>query len=586
MLIFLLAYIGGILTIFSPCVLPVLPFIFARSEQSFKSSGLPILIGMALTFTLLASFAAVGGAWLVQVNQYGRYAAMVLLLLFGIALIFPVVSNRLMRPLVALGERLQQRADADQQNKVKSSLLLGVAVGFLWAPCAGPILGLVLAGAALQGANLYSALLLLTFAASAATSLSMALLAGKRVYTLMKRNLSAEEWLRRILGIAVVVGVVAIALGWDTRFLSQFSFLNTAKIEQKLIEGANQSAQPSFAMQSAARQAPTLPEANHWINSTPLSNESLRGKVILVDFWTYSCINCLRTLPYLKAWDEKYRKQGLIIIGVHTPEFAFEKEIRNVEQATRELGIHYPVAIDNQYAIWKAYQNRYWPAHYLIDAQGRIRHQHFGEGAYQETEQMIQTLLKETHQDLTFNNELVNVKGVGTTAATSTKRQQQSPETYLGYARQKNMASPEALQQNTSAKYSAPTTLALHHWALQGNWKISSESATSQSAGGAIAYRFQGRDLHLVLGSHNDKLNKPIRFKVTLDGKVPGTNHGTDIDAQGYGEIKGQRLYQLVRQKSNPSTDTKTKTGTENQHHLFNIEFLDPGAEAFAFTFG
>lgn len=582
MLIFLLAYIGGILTIFSPCVLPVLPFIFARSEQSFKSSGLPILVGMALTFTLLASFAAVGGAWLVQVNQYGRYAAMVLLLLFGIALIFPVVSNRLMRPLVAFGERLQQHADADQQNNVKSSLLLGVAVGFLWAPCAGPILGLVLAGAALQGANLYSALLLLTFAAGAATSLSLALLAGKRVYTLMKRNLGAEEWLRRILGIAVVIGVVAIALGWDTRFLSQFSFLNTAKIEQKLIEGTNQSSiQPAAHAVSAARQAPVLPEANHWINSAPLSNASLRGKVVLVDFWTYSCINCLRTLPYLKAWDEKYRSQGLVIIGVHTPEFAFEKEIRNVEQATRDLGIRYPVAIDNQYAIWKAYQNRYWPAHYLIDAQGRIRHQHSGEGAYQETEQMIQTLLKEANQGLTFNNELVNVSGVGTTAATSTKTRQQSPETYLGYARQKNLASPEAVQQDASAKYSAPTTLEPHHWALQGKWKISNESATLQSAGGAIAYRFQGRDLHLVLGSDN---SKPIRFKVTLDGKPPGINHGTDIDAQGYGEIKGQRLYQLVRQKT--ETEIGTGNGNDNQSHLFQIEFLEPGAEAFAFTFG
>ena len=233
MLIFFLAYLGGLLTIFSPCVLPVLPFIFARSDQSFRRSGLPILLGMAATFTLLASFAAVGGAWLVEVNQYGRYAAMLLLLLLGMALISPALSDRMMRPFVSLGGRLQQRAD--QQNSVKGSLLLGVAVGFLWAPCAGPILGLVLAGAALNGANLYSALLLLVFAAGAATSLGLALLAGGRMFSLMKRGLGAEEWVRRGLGVAVVAGVVVIALGWDTRFLSQFGFLSTASTEQKLI---------------------------------------------------------------------------------------------------------------------------------------------------------------------------------------------------------------------------------------------------------------------------------------------------------------------------------------------------------------
>ncbi len=408
MLIFLLAYVGGVLTIFSPCVLPVLPFVFARSDQSFRRSGLPILLGMAVTFAVLASLATVGGAWLVEVNQYGRYVAMLLLLLLGMALIFPSWSERMMRPFVALGGRLQQRAD--QQASIKGGLLLGVAVGFLWAPCAGPILGLVLAGAALSGANLYSASLLLVFAAGAATSLGLALLAGGRVFGWMKRNLGVEEWLRRGLGMLVVAGIVVIALGWDTRFLSQFTFLNTAASEQHLIDQLHHSATTEVA---EARQAPSLPDATQWLNSAPLNNEMLRGKVVLVDFWTYSCINCLRTLPYLKAWDEKYRAQGLLIIGVHAPEFAFEKDIGNVEKAVHDLGIQYPVAIDNQYAIWNAYQNQYWPAHYLIDANGNIRHQHFGEGAYQETEQMIQTLLKEAHQSLALSDETVQVQGVG-----------------------------------------------------------------------------------------------------------------------------------------------------------------------------
>jgi cytochrome c biogenesis protein CcdA/thiol-disulfide isomerase/thioredoxin len=566
MLIFVLAYIGGVLTIFSPCVLPVLPFIFARSDQSFRRSGLPILIGMAGTFAVLACLATVGGAWLVGINQYGRYAAMLLLLLMGLALVFPALSERLMRPFVAFGGSLQQRAD--QQASIKGSLLLGVAVGFLWAPCAGPILGLLLAGAVLSGANLYSAMLLLAFAAGAATSLAVALLAGGRVFSLMKRGLGAEEWLRRGLGVAVLAGVVVIALGWDTRFLAQFSFLSTANTEQRLIEQL--AAKPVAEHSENSRIAPPFAGATHWLNSPSLTVEMLRGKVVLVDFWTYSCINCLRTLPYLKAWDEKYRSQGLVIVGVHAPEFAFEKDQRNVENAIRDLGVKYPVAMDNQYAIWNAYKNEYWPAHYLIDAQGRIRDRHFGEGKYQETERMIQALLKEAHQgQLAKGDDLVQVAGTGATAAASDT--QRSPETYLGYARQKNLVSPEAIRKDIAGQYSVPRALEVNQWALSGKWLVSAESSTLQDIGGAISYRFSGRDLHLVLGS---PIGKPVRFKVTLDGDAPGADHGVDIDAQGNGVIREQRLYQLVRQHG--------KTG----EHTFRIEFPDAGAEAFAFTFG
>lgn len=472
-----------------------------------------------------------------------------------------VIDERMTRPVVALGERLQLHADL--QGNLKGSLLLGVAIGFLWAPCAGPILGLVLAGAALNGANLYSAMLLLVFAAGAATSLGVALLTGARVFSLMKRGLGAEERVRRGLGVAVVAGVLVIALGWDTRFLSQFTFLSTANTEQKLIAQltVNRPVAGSSAM-------PSLTGATQWLNSQPLTPEMLRGKVVLVDFWTYSCINCLRTLPYLKAWNEKYRAQGLVIIGVHTPEFTFEKDQRNVEQAVRDLGLTYPVAMDNQYAIWNAFKNEYWPAHYLIDAQGRIRHQHFGEGAYRETEQMIQTLLKEAGQ-LATADELVQVAGAGATLAAADM--ERSPETYLGYARQQNLASPEQVIQNVAVQYSAPRALKLNQWGLSGKWLISDEAAALQASGGAISYRFQGRDLHLVLGSRS---SKPVRFKVTLDGFAPGLDHGADIDAQGFGVIREQRLYQLIRQSRKIAV------------HTFRIEFLDADAEAFAFTFG
>jgi cytochrome c biogenesis protein CcdA/thiol-disulfide isomerase/thioredoxin len=569
MLIFLLSYLGGLLTIFSPCVLPVLPFIFARSDQSFRSSGLPILLGMAATFTVLASLAAVGGAWLIAVNQYGRYAAMALLLLLGLALISPALAERLMRPFVALGGRLQQRADA--QGNLEGSLLLGVAVGFLWAPCAGPILGLVLAGAALNGANLYSAALLLVFAAGAATSLGLALLAGGRVFALMKRGLGAEEWIRRSLGVAVVAGVAVIALGWDTRFLAQFTFLNTAGAEQKLLAQLDKPTRPVAAVTVAETPSmPPLSGATAWLNSPPLTAEALRGKVVLVDFWTYSCINCLRTLPYLKAWDAKYRGQGLVIIGVHTPEFAFEKERGNVWQALRDLGITYPVAMDNDYAIWNAYSNKYWPAHYLIDANGKIRHRHFGEGSYQETEMMIQALLKEAHPGvLAMDAAPVEVAGAGATAATADT--EHSPETYLGYARAQNLASPEAVKRDAVAAYSAPVALKGNQWSLSGTWQVAAESANLRVGGGAISYRFLGRDLHLVLGAAGDK---PVRFRVTLDGLAPGKDHGADIDAQGNGVIREQRLYQLIRQSGKTAART------------FRIEFMGAGAQAFAFTFG
>src|SRR5512146_992068 len=577
MLIFLLAYLGGILTIFSPCVLPVLPFVFARSELSFRRAGLPILFGMAATFTVLASLAAVGGAWLVEVNQYGRYAAMLLLLLLGLALIFPSWAERMMAPFVALGGRLQQKAD--QQSSIKGSLLLGVAVGFLWAPCAGPILGLVLAGAALNGANLYSAMLLLVFAAGAATALGVAPLASARVIAWVRRSVGVEEWVRRALGVAVVAGVIVIALGWDTRFLAKYTSANTTAAEQQLIEhlgprpGVPDPAESPE--ESEMRMAPPL-AGTTWLNSPPLTNEMLRGKVVLVDFWTYSCINCLRTLPYLKAWDDKYRADGLVIVGVHAPEFVFEKDLHNVENAVREFGIKYPVVLDNEYAIWNAYQNQYWPADYLIDAQGRIRHEHFGEGAYQETEQMIQTLLKEANQGLALSGGFVQVNGTGATAAAA-EDNGRSPETYVGYRRQENFASREAVRLDVPVRYTAPQALKPDHWALSGTWKVGNESAVLQAAGGAISYRFHGRDLHLVLGSRNKDSShngKPVRFKVTLDGAAPGADHGVDIDAQGYGEIREQRLYQLIRQ----SGELKART--------FRIEFLDSGAEALAFTFG
>jgi cytochrome c biogenesis protein CcdA/thiol-disulfide isomerase/thioredoxin len=555
------AYLAGMLTILSPCVLPVLPFVFARADAPFYRSGLPTLIGMALTFTLLAGLAVTGGAWLVAVNHYGRYVALCVLLLLGLMLLYPALGDRLLAPLMRWGGVLQQRAD--QRGGLLGAGLLGVALGFLWAPCAGPILGLILAGVALQGLNAYSLALLLSFALGAASSLVLALLAGKTLFTRLKKTLVFEHHFKRGLGLLVIIAVVILALGWDSRYLAKLTPINTADTEQTLLDKL----QPATLTTTAENIAPELVGATGWLNSQPLSLQALRGKVVLLDFWTYSCINCLRTLPYLKAWQAQYQAAGFTVIGIHAPEFAFEKVPANVARAVKDLGITYPVALDNDFAIWNAYHNQYWPAHYLIDAQGRIRHTHFGEGGYQETEQHIRQLLQEAGRTTASTNQFE--AGSGALAAASSERQNRSPETYLGYERSENFAA--TVQKDLPHNYHLPRQLDLHHWGLQGTWQIGAQSAQNSGSSGAIAYRFKGRDVHLVLANSS---TQPLRFKVTLDGHAPGSAHGADIAADGNGIIDGQRLYQLIR------------LGDGSGKHLFRIEFLDAGAEAFAFTFG
>ncbi len=579
MILLFLSYIGGVLTIVSPCILPVLPFVFARADQPFVRSGLPLLLGMAVTFAGVATLAAVGGGWAVQANSYGRTAALIILALFGLLLLFPAIADRATRPLVALGSRLSQSATGGRSaaSSFAASLLLGVATGLLWAPCAGPVLGLVLTGAALQGASAQTSLLLLAYAAGAATSLGLALLVGGRVFAAMKRSIGVGERVRRLLGAAVLIGVAAIALGLDTGLLTRLSLGGTARVEQTLLDRFR----PGGAMSSAAMPAggalpverpfPALGGATGWMNSAPLTPQGLRGKVVLVDFWTYSCINCLRALPYVRAWAAKYRDQGLVVIGVHTPEFAFEKDPANVKAALRDLGITYPVALDNDRGIWRAFKNQYWPAHYFIDGQGRVRHHHFGEGGYAESEKIIQRLLAENGNAVGDMKSATLVDGSGVGAAAS-RGGGRSPETYIGYGRGENFASAGGYVRDARHDYATPPLDALNRWGLAGAWTVSAEHAASNAPGGRILFRFRGRDLHLVLGPARD--GRPVRFRITIDGKPPAADHGVDVDASGVGVVKEQRLYQLVRQKGG--------IGERN----FEIVFLDSGAEAFAFTFG
>jgi cytochrome c biogenesis protein CcdA/thiol-disulfide isomerase/thioredoxin len=579
-LLLILAFLGGVLTIVSPCILPVLPFVFAKADQPFRRSGLPLLFGMALTFACLATVATTGGGWIVRANQYGRAVSLAVLALFGLTLLWPALAYWISRPFVRLGSSLAHSPDSDSNPGSIRSFLLGAATGLLWAPCAGPILGLILTGAALEGANTRTLFLLLAYAAGAATSLAVALLAGAKVFLALKRSLGAEIWIRRILGFAVLAGVAAIALGLDRGVLTKLSLASTSGVEQSLIDRIHpdeKPKQPAMMMMSSTAPGtgsgpetiPDLSGAVAWINSLPLNRDQLKGKVVLVDFWTYSCINCLRTLPYIQAWAEKYKDAGFVVIGVHTPEFAFEKDEDNVRRAVRELNIAYPVALDNDYKIWKASSNKYWPADYLIDGTGRIRYHHFGEGKYDESEQQIQALLKERNSQLSVTG-FVKVTGAGAEAPPDSDVD--SIETYIGYERLDNFVSPRGPQQDTPHLYSVPKHLELNQWGLSGSWTDRAQAASLDSAPGRIVYRFHARDVHLVLGPASN--GKPIRFRVRIDGREPGANHGIDTDAQGNGKVIEHRLYQLIRVK------------TDIQDRTFEIEFLDPGVEAFAFTFG
>jgi thiol-disulfide isomerase/thioredoxin len=311
-------------------------------------------------------------------------------------------------------------------------------------------------------------------------------------------------------------------------------------------------------------------EAHQWLNTQPLRAEDIRGKVVLVNFWTFSCINCLRILPHVRAWAEKYKIRGLIVIGVHTPEFAFEKDVGNVSKALLSLGVSYPVAIDNDFRIWRAFDNEAWPALYFIGADGRIRRHVFGEGEYDQSERLIQQLLSEADAP-PITSASVAVNGVSTEAAPD-EGDLRSPETYIGYAQATNFASPGFVSQNVSRVYKMPSALPLNHWSLAGVWTISGEYAVLNNAPGTIAYRFHARDLHLVLARSSQ--GHPIRFRVTIDGQPPGADHGYDVDADGWGTLGDDRLYQLVRQAGKVVDRT------------FEIEFLESGVRAYAFTFG
>jgi cytochrome c biogenesis protein CcdA/thiol-disulfide isomerase/thioredoxin len=578
----LISFVGGALTILSPCILPVVPFLLARIGRSFRQDTVPMLAGMVLTFALAASLASVGGEWAIRASEYGRLAALLLLALSGASLLLPRLARLVARPFVAAGNRLLRASGKGAPGLVRP-LLTGIATGLLWTPCAGPILGLVLAGAALNGVNAGTALLLLAYASGAAASLAVALLASQQVLAALKGSFGVGEWIRRGLGAAVLAGVAAIALGLDTGLLARASFAGTYATEQAVLDwlrpaGTRVASNGTVASEAQVPYRSALPVqgaaapldgAVQWLNSPPLTTQALRGKVVLVDFWTYSCINCIRTTPYLRAWAEKYRDQGLVVVGVHTPEFAFEKRGENVRRAVADFGITYPVAVDSDFRIWRAWRNNAWPAFYLVDAEGRVRYSHSGEGRYNRTEAAIQDLLREAGSDMP--PALPSAPATGGIEAAPDLANIRSGETYLGYRQASGFASRENLRANAPRDYSVGV-LGVNEWGLSGNWTVGGEQAVLNAAGGGVDHCFSARDLHLVLGP--GAAGRSVRFRVTIDGQAPRADHGADTDADGYGTVDATRLYQLVRQSGSVRA------------RRFEIRFIDPGVEAYAFTFG
>lgn len=583
MTLYFAAFLAGMLTIFSPCILPVLPFVFARGNRPFFSGSFPLLLGLAVAFSAVASLGAVAGAWAVHLNEIGRGFALFALAGFALSILLPGFATWWARPFVRLGERLTRM---ETGHPWLSSTLLGAATGFIWVPCAGPVLGVVLSTAALLGPSAHTSFLLLSYAMGAATSLWIALRLGSRTLTSLRDRLVPGVVGRRVAGVAMLAGVLAVASGVDSAFLASISAPGSDRIESRLLERimprANAGLFSGTGLLTAVSGAPSrrssLPvksvDANldggtMWLNSEPLSTSSLRGKVVLVNFWTYSCINCLRTLPYVRNWAQKYESRGLVVVGVHTPEFAFEKNMSNVERALRDLRISYPVVQDNDYRIWRSFGNRYWPALYFLDSQGRVRHTQFGEGGQAAAERVIEELLAEAGSSQVGDEQKTSadISGVGLGADLANLR---SPETYLGYQKGAGPRVAGTVVHDRLVDFQ-PGSLHTNTWSLQGKWTLRGEYVESSAVGSRLAVRFQARDAHLVMGSGS---SKPLRFRVLVDGQPPGANRGVDVDADGNGVVTNTRLYQLVRQ----SGVVRART--------VEIEFLEPGAHAYAFTFG
>lgn len=536
-----LAFVEGAALIVSPCILPILPIVLSSSIEGGNKRAWGIICGFVLTFALFTLFSRALVQHLGVNLDLLRHIAYLMIIVFGVILYSDTLSDKFSvytQKIAALGENV---ATPNPKAHFWSGLVLGGAISLIWVPCGGPILAAAIVQSAVQHTNWQSFIVFFFFALGSVTPMIIIALIGKKCVTHIQYLKTQSRMLRKIAGFVIIVSAIFAA------FISSPTGLavSSGKAEPSLPR-SNAKLEEGL---SIPYRAPAFERVEGWINSEPFTMDSLKGKVVLIDFWTYSCINCIRTLPYLKDWYKKYHDQGLVVVGVHTPEFEFEKNSDNVKQAVSQFGIQYPVILDNNYGTWQSFKNQYWPAHYLIDKNGMVVYEHFGEGQYDTTEHNIVALLgvKEKPNDSTSHENSVSFNF------------SQTPETYLGYARSRSYSGQEAPARDTAMNYEFPNSIPQDGWALEGKWLVNSDKIVAQESGAQLKLHFYSKRVYIVMGSEN---NKPMSVKVLLNNKP--------IDSVN---ITRPMLYEVVHLQTADSG-------------ILTLIPESAGAEFFAFTFG
>lgn len=563
----LLAFLEGLGLIISPCILPILPIMLSGSIEGGKKRPIGIIVGFVSIFALFTLFShllvtALG----INLNVL-RNIAFIFIALFGVVLMSSYLTERfsvLTQNIANFGNQLTTRHK--NSEGFFSGIVLGGLVSLIWAPCAGPILAAVLIQITIQKTVFASFITLIFFALGSVLPMILIALLGKKLFSTMQFFKKYADNLRKLLGAVITLSALSLAyISYANPGLLAFSFSPNVPInmqKEAIKQSAGQLNTNSKLMNALIipYAAPSLGNNHVWINSQPLNWSQLKGKVVLIDFWTYSCINCIRTLPYLINWDKKYRDKGLVIIGIHTPEFEFEKSVNNVREAVKRLNIQYPVVLDSAYDIWQNFHNQYWPAHYLINKDGKVVYEHFGEGEYETTEHNIQVLLNANHMPVTKpieeEKEAVAIY-------------YQTPETYFGYARSERFANENASAHDKTANYSFPKTLSTDQWALNGLWIVNAKYITPKSLNAAIKLYFSGQHVYLVAGSEN---KKPVKVIVLLNNKIVTHNAGSDVHKSTL-MINKQRLYNVL-------DFTKPTKGE------LTLVIQSPEVDLYTFTFG
>ena len=576
-LLIVFAFIAGLVTILSPCILPVLPIVLSGSVTGGKNRPLGVVTGFIASFTFFTLFLTT----LVKTTGIDpdslRIVSIVVITFFGLSLLVPkiqTVFERFASGIVSLGQKGQQTATVVRSDFV-AGILVGVSLGLLWTPCVGPILASIIS-LALSGTVTGSAVLItLAYASGTAIPMLAITYGGRKLLAKTPWLTQNTPHIQKIFGVLMIITALAIVGNLDRKLqayildvfpnygagLTKFEDNPAVNAELDTLKPINSTrterGKPMFDFLSELGNAPEFIPGGEWLNSDPLPMQRLRGKVVLVDFWTYTCINCIRTLPYIKTWWEKYKDKGLVIVGVHTPEFEFEKETKNVARAIKDFGLTYPVMQDNNYATWNAYANHYWPAKYLVDKNGKIRYTHFGEGKYDETEKAIRELLAEAGTDVSD----IQV------ANPAYQIQSRTPELYLGYWRIATFSSPERIAEDKPAAYTAPAKLSRNTFAYAGTWTIGYQRAMP-AKGSTLLLHFDAAEVFLVMRPKNES----GQVKVYLDDKIVSDQAGEDIN-NGVVTVDIDRLYKLIKL---PTAGT----------HILKLEFLDDSVELYAFTFG